>query len=88
MFKGCAYKSNIYSTFKSHKSRKHSLHSLVDFKDGVVQGTCVGETGELGVSNNEDICDESQFDDVDLDTSKDQPEIIEQKIAAVLLKKI
>ncbi|XP_028455078.1 uncharacterized protein LOC114569461 [Perca flavescens] len=80
MFKGCEYKSNVYSTFKSHKSRKHGLHSLVDFKDGVVT-----RTGEPDVSNSEEFCDESQSD-IDLDKSKDQPEIIEQKIAAVLLK--
>lgn len=46
MFKGCEYKSNVYTTFKSHKSRKHSLHTLVDFKDGVVHGTFIIDTEE------------------------------------------
>ncbi len=86
MFKGCEYTSNVYSTFKSHKSRKHSLHTLRDFKHGVVQGTSVAETEEPGVSDSEEFSNESQSDDIDLDKSKDQPEIIEQKIAAVLLK--
>lgn len=32
VFKDCDYKTNIYTTFHSHKSRKHSPHSLEDFK--------------------------------------------------------
>lgn len=55
MFKGCDYKSNVCSTFKSHKSRKHSLHSVVDFKDDIVGGTIVAETAEPGVSDNEEF---------------------------------
>lgn len=86
MFKGCEYKSNVYSTFTSHRSRKHHLHSLVDFKDDVVQETCVAETVEPGVSNSEEFCAENQLDDVALDASKDQQDIIQQKIASVLLK--
>lgn len=60
MFKGCGFKTNIYSTFKSHKSRKHSCYSLVDFKDDVVQGNISAGTDDLGVSNSEEICDNSQ----------------------------
>lgn len=33
LFKGCLFKTNVYGTFKSHKSRKH----LTDFKEGTVQ---------------------------------------------------
>lgn len=36
VFKDCAYSTNIYSTFVSHKSRKHNPHSLEDFKDTVI----------------------------------------------------
>ena len=32
VFKGCGYKTNIYTTFHSHKSRKHNPHSVEDFK--------------------------------------------------------
>lgn len=85
MFKGCEYKSNVYSTFKSQKSEAQ-LTYIERFKHGVVQGTSVAETEEPGVLDSEEFCNESQSDDVDLDKSKDQPEIIEQKIAAVLLK--
>lgn len=85
MFKGCEYKTNVHSSFKSHKSRKHSSHSFVDFKDGVVHGLSVTETAEPGGSDNEECCDNSQSD-VDLNTTKDQTDIIEQKLAALLLK--
>lgn len=85
MFKGCEYKSNVYSTFKSHKSRKHSLHSVVDFKDDVVRGNFVADTAEPGFSDNEEFCNTGQSD-VDLNPSEDQTDIIEQKLAAVLLK--
>ena len=36
--------------------------------------------------DNEEFCDSSQADDVDLNTSKDQTNIIEQKLAALWLK--
>ncbi|XP_028332484.1 uncharacterized protein LOC114481687 [Gouania willdenowi] len=85
VFKGCEYKTNVYSTFKSHKSRKHSLHSLADFKENVVQGICVAETGESSVSDKE-FCDDSLSDDVGYVTSNDQLDVVEHKIAAVLLK--
>lgn len=85
MFKGCENKTNVYSTFKSHKSRKHSLHSFVEFKDGVVHGLPVTKTAEPGSPDNEECCDNSQSD-VDLNTTKEQTDIIEQKLAALLLK--
>lgn len=84
--KGCEYKSNVYSTFTSHRKQKHHLHSLVDFKDDLVQETCIAETVEPGVSNSEEIHAQSQFDEVALDTSKDESDLIQQKIASVLLK--
>ena len=70
---------NVYSTFKSHKSQKHSFHTLVDFKDGIVQVTCLAGTEEPDVSNNNDNndCVDSQSDDVELDTLKDQLAIVE-----------
>lgn len=37
VFEGCDYKTNIYTTFHSHKSRKHNPHTLEDFKTTVLQ---------------------------------------------------
>ncbi|XP_041843488.1 uncharacterized protein LOC121641437 [Melanotaenia boesemani] len=84
MFKGCDYKSNIYSTFKSHKSRKHSSHSLVDFKEDVVQVSFVTETEEPDVSNFEESYGDDQPDV--LDRSNGQEHLVQLKLAAVLLK--
>lgn len=36
VFKNCTFSSNIYSTFASHRHRKHSPHGLEDFKDEVL----------------------------------------------------
>ncbi len=36
VFKECTFKSNMYSTFHTHKNRKHNLHGLTDFKLDVV----------------------------------------------------
>lgn len=37
VFQDCDYKTNVYTTFRSHKSRKHSPHSVEDFKTIVFQ---------------------------------------------------
>lgn len=84
MYIGCDYKSNVYSTFKSNKSRKHSSHSLVDFKENIVQITSEPETEELDVSNIVESWGEDQPDI--LDGSNGQEDIVQQKLAAVLLK--
>ena len=39
MFVGCTFQTNIYGTFKSHKSRRHTPHSLTDFIPGIVLTT-------------------------------------------------
>ena len=62
------------------------MHSLVDFKDDVVRGIFVNETAEPGGSDNEEFCDSSQADEVDLNTSKDQTNIIEQKTRSIIIK--
>lgn len=62
------------------------MNSLVVLKDDVVHGLFVTKTAEPGGSDNEEFCDSSQADDVVLNTSKDQTNIIEQKFAALLLK--
>ena len=36
MFENCSFQTNIYTTFTSHKSRKHGTCTVKDFKVGVV----------------------------------------------------
>ncbi len=41
MFAGCGFQACIYGNFKAHKSRKHTPHTLADFKPGIVKTTTV-----------------------------------------------
>nr|XP_054600874.1 uncharacterized protein LOC129164486 isoform X2 [Nothobranchius furzeri]XP_054600875.1 uncharacterized protein LOC129164486 isoform X2 [Nothobranchius furzeri] len=40
VFTGCNHQTNIYGTFATHKHRKHTPHSLKDFKPGII---CQGQ---------------------------------------------
>lgn len=40
----CELKKNIYSTFSSHKSRKHKKYTVKD-SGTVIQGCAINETG-------------------------------------------
>lgn len=85
MFEGCAFQTKIYGTFKSHKNRKHTPHRLSDFKAGIVkitvQSACTGD--EPTSSADIDKCSDT---DSDIDDSEDLPEILEKRLASVLLK--
>lgn len=35
-YKNCQFKSNVYSSFNSHKSKNHQFHSTSDYKDGLI----------------------------------------------------
>lgn len=37
VFENCNFSTNIYSTFATHRRRKHTSHSLDDFKTEVLQ---------------------------------------------------
>ena len=37
VFKNCHFKTNVYGTFASHRNRKHSPHSLDEFKEVVLK---------------------------------------------------
>lgn len=77
MFVGCAFKNDVYSTFNTHRCRKHNPHSLKDFKASVVISS-----GELHQSNNsvdrpeESVDTDYEFDD----TVVDLPKFIEEKL--------
>lgn len=58
VFNNCEYRTNIYSTFASHKSRKHTPHSLEHFKPSILQNyTCqTPEDTELTVDES-NLCE-------------------------------
>lgn len=83
----------MYGTFKSHKSRKHKIHNLEDFKDGVVQRTS-NESVELESADGSDTDNaldsepacSSDTTCTDAGIPDNQAHFIEHKLAAVLLK--
>lgn len=42
VFQNCNFRTNIYGTFASHRSRKHTPHSLHDFKADIIK-RCIEE---------------------------------------------
>ncbi|MEQ2248796.1 hypothetical protein ILYODFUR_022728, partial [Ilyodon furcidens] len=84
--------TNIFGTFYSHKTSKHHLRSLKDFKVGLV--VLVDPAQDLddleGVSTS---CSDFSNAEVETglvsgsdDSTENLPELIEQKIAGILLK--
>ncbi|XP_024118247.1 uncharacterized protein LOC112139642, partial [Oryzias melastigma] len=88
MFKGCSYQTNVYGTFKSHKSRKHSSYTVEDFKSGIVN-TAESQTSAC-LATDEIFADESvaDFDDAEATDieCKDLSDSIELNLASLLLK--
>lgn len=85
VFKDYVFETNIYSTFHSHKNRKHKPYTLNDFKAEVetVNGQ-EKESPALDVSCASDT-------EIECETGsncniEDLQKLIEQKIASVLLK--
>ncbi|XP_035848765.1 uncharacterized protein LOC118493311 [Sander lucioperca] len=88
MFVGCTFKTNVYSTFNTHKNRKHNQHSLKDFKANVIS------TSQLRQSIN---CADGPTESVDADNENEtlscgdaaelyRPNCIDEKIGCILLK--
>lgn len=89
VFLGCTFKTNIYSTFNTHKNRKHNQHSLQDFQANVIR-TC---THFHQSDNSADGLTESADTDHEYETLScgdvaelHLPNFIQEKIACVLLK--
>lgn len=88
MFKNCDFSTNIHGTFASYKSRKHTHHTLQDFKDDVLKMTCASSSNADDHSNVEvqDV-EFSVTDDGDGDDDiKDLPNLLGKKIALLFLK--
>ena len=62
VFEGCNHQTNIYGTFAAHKSRKHTPHSLRNFKAAVLSARQVGQQNE-GLINFEVPGEEDNNDD-------------------------
>lgn len=85
VFNNCDYSTNIYSTFASHKSRKHTPHCLQDFKSTLLQTflTNTEQSDEEDVTlsdENEDVCSETVVEE------GDSVKAIIDHLSALLLK--
>lgn len=87
VFKNCDFGTNIHGTFASHKSKKHTPHTLQDFKDDVLKMTCASSPNADDHSDMEvqDV-EFSVTDDGDGDDIKDLPNLLEKRLALLFLK--
>lgn len=80
VFEGCDFKTNIYATFHSHKSRKHNLHTLEDFKTTVLHQHQNKPDEESDFVEDENDCG-SVFEEED-----DLKKVITKRVGLLLLK--
>lgn len=89
VFLGCTFKTNIYSTFNTHKNRKHNQHSLKDFQANVVcTSTNLHQLDNSADGLTESIDTDHEYETLNCyDPAELQPtNFIEEKIACILLK--
>ncbi len=80
VFEGCDYKTNKYTTFHSHKSRKHNPHLLEDFKTNVLYQHQNNPDEESDFVEDENDCGLVLEEDEDLN------KIITKRVGLLLLK--
>lgn len=82
VFENCHFKTNIYGTFASHRSRKHTPHSVDDYKTELVQRY----VNPLNTGD-DPAFEEDDESAVGEDTAdKELPDLIESSIAHLMLK--
>lgn len=85
MFKGCTFRTNIYGTFKSHKSRRHLGYSYSDFKPGIVAQRNIFESSSVsGEHGDNEESEEAQLEvqsSFQRDCSENLEKMIEEKLA-------
>ncbi|XP_051250261.1 uncharacterized protein LOC127360044 [Dicentrarchus labrax] len=88
MFVGCSFQTSIYGTFKSHKSRRHTPHTLSDFLPGIVKTTTIASPplDDLFADSQDEECVLEEVSDSSRDQHNALPSAIEQQLAAALLK--
>lgn len=89
VFLGCTFKTNIYSTFNTHKNRKHNHHSFKDFKASVVSANSHCDQSDNSAEEppeSLDVDEDYETQNCGDGTEIDLPNVIEEKIACILLK--
>lgn len=86
VFKNCNFKTNIYGTFASHRNRKHTPHSLDEFKDEVIkryENPSQADQCSDGVNQEGEQSDIDEIRDYDV---RVLPKLIERSLAHLMLK--
>ena len=89
VFRECTFQTNIYSTFNTHRNRKHNQYSLKDFKANVLDTSTQldqSDNSEDVPTGSEDINPEHETLTSDEAAELHLPHIIEEKTACILLK--
>lgn len=100
VFQGCLYKTNIYASFRTHRSRNHKDCSANDLKPGILekQWSSLGLSVEshhsdsilidsIGTEPSDDLSTEDLGDSsFDVQDLNDLPHDVELKVASLLLK--
>lgn len=83
VFKNCTFSSNIYSTFASHRHRKHSPHGLQDFKEEVLK-----KYSDSVFAQEEPLVDTEEEEDPQplIEEDNDLSQIIKEKFGSLFLK--
>lgn len=85
MFEGCNFQSNVYGTFLVHKNRKHTPHTISDFKGAVLEKQNEEPTPELEAAHeNVDTGEGTSLAPHSLE--KDDRHLLVDHIASFLLK--
>ncbi|XP_049330682.1 uncharacterized protein LOC111195788 isoform X1 [Astyanax mexicanus] len=82
VFKDCDYSTNIYSTFASHKSRKHNPHCLEDFKQIVLQTYSCQATEDNLLLEESEVASEKPL----VSESEDVGKVIVDQLCSLFLK--
>ena len=89
VFLGCTFKTNVYSTFNTHKNRKHNQYSLKDFQANLIStSTNLNQSDNSADGLTESIDTDHEYETLSRDNSAElhPTNFIEEKIACILLK--
>lgn len=90
LFAHCHFKTNVYGTFASHKTRKHTPHLYSDFKEEVIthidQDEMATEQNPIAINDDDDDDDEPDVLQESVETAAGVLNTIVKKVGSLLLK--
>lgn len=84
MFEGCSYQTNLCSSFRTHKWRKHQSCTVNDFRSEIIVTSSL--SSNLSESLDSDLNEEVQLHEPNVEDPRDCEKEFELKLASLLLK--